>query len=115
MPLRERIHSSVVSMRRVSASLRTTFFGTPIPLPVMTDFMSARCAPSCVSLRVERKQVVFFEAVLPSAELADDFGAAGLDHLAQLVGREKRQRRERPFRAARARIAQRNVEAGIDL
>src|SRR5207237_6386288 len=110
MPLRVRIHSSVVSMMRVRASLRTTFFGTPIPLPVMTlrireSGVGSResmfptpdsrfpTPGSCIRLRVKRKQVVFFEAVLPSAELADHFGTAGLDHLAQLVGREKGQRR----------------------
>src|SRR5438045_1353868 len=108
MPLRVRIHSSVVSMRRVSASLRTTFFGTPIPLPVMTLFIresgvgSRESFPapdsrfptpgSCVSLRVKRKQVVIFESVLASAELADNLGASGFDHVAQLVVREERQR-----------------------
>src|SRR5207302_6030538 len=100
IPLRVRIHSSVVSMSGVSASLRTTFFGTPIPLPVMTDFMGARCAPSCVSLRVQRKQVVFVEPILAAAELTHHFRAAGIDHLAQLVGREECQRRERALRAA---------------
>src|ERR1043166_4419993 len=42
MPLRVRIHSSVVSMIRASFSFETTFFGMPIPLPVMTLFMDAK-------------------------------------------------------------------------
>src|SRR5438477_7392542 len=41
MPLRVRIHSSVVSMMRASFSFGTTFFGMPIPLPVITLFMDA--------------------------------------------------------------------------
>src|SRR5258706_880019 len=42
MPLRDRIHSSVVSMMRASFSFGTTFFGMPIPLPVITLFMDGR-------------------------------------------------------------------------
>ena len=39
MPLRVRIHSSEVSMIFASIALGTTFFGMPMPEPVMTDFM----------------------------------------------------------------------------
>src|SRR5713226_6904132 len=42
MPLRVLIHSSVVSMMRASFSFETTFFGMPIPLPVITLFMDGR-------------------------------------------------------------------------
>src|SRR5438128_6754384 len=72
-------------------------------------------AESCVSVGVQRKEVVFSEAILPPAKLADDFGSLLTDHLAQLVGREERQRREGAFGTAGARVAERNIEAGIDL
>src|SRR3954467_4525995 len=42
MPLRVRIHSSLVSMMRASFSFGTTFFGMPIPLPVITLFMDVK-------------------------------------------------------------------------
>jgi hypothetical protein len=37
MPLRVRIHSSLVSMIRPSIAFGTTFFGMPMPLPVMIE------------------------------------------------------------------------------
>src|SRR2546428_7981846 len=120
-------------MMRASASLGTTFFGMPIPLPVMTAFMgerraasgepdewarsplAARGSPSCIRLRVQRKEIVPGKAVLPAAELTDHLGAALGNHLAQLVGGEKLERRQRALTAAAARVAERHVEARIDL
>src|SRR5438067_6291654 len=101
-------------MMRASLSLGTTFFGIPMPLPVMTDFMCGRAA-SCIRLRRQRKDVARGEAVLPPAELADHFGAALIDHLLPLVVREQRQRRQRALAAALAGVAERHVEARIDL
>src|SRR5437867_1763999 len=58
-------------------------------------------AESCVRPRVERKEIVAGEPVFAPAELTNDLRAALIDHFAQLVGREKRQRRQRALAAAR--------------
>src|SRR6266536_3883606 len=97
----------------VSASFRTTFFGMPMPLPVMTLFI--RETRSCVRVRVQRKEVFAREPVFPATELTNNLGTALIDHLAQVVGPEQRQRRQRAFAAARTAVTERNVEARIDL
>src|SRR5258708_37372090 len=52
MPLRVRIHSSLVSMMRESFSFGTTFFGMRIPLPVITHFIDVRAYTArCLLLR----------------------------------------------------------------
>src|SRR4051812_32065237 len=96
-----------------SASLGTRFAGMPIPVPVMMVFMSER--RSCVMLRGQRKKVLRGEGVLASAELTDHVRAALADHLLQFFRRKERQRRERALRAAGAGVAERDVEARIDL
>src|SRR5689334_9183536 len=99
-------------MMRASLSLGTTWLPTPMPVPRMTDFTRAA---SCIRLRGQRKKVLAREAVLAPAELASHLGAALLDHLLPLVFAEQRQRRERALAAALAGVAQRHVEARIDL
>src|SRR5438128_6636492 len=97
----------------VSASFRTTFFGMPIPLPVMTLFIRER--GSCVRVRVECKQVFARKPILSATELTHHLGTALIDHLAQLVRREKGQRRKGALPAARTGVTERNIEARIDL
>src|SRR5712692_8981798 len=100
-------------MIRVSAAFGTRFFGMPIPLPVMTLFM--REGRSCVRLRVECKEIVARKPVFPATELTHHLRTALVDHLLKLACREKRQRSQGPFAAARAGVTERNVEAGVDL
>src|SRR5712691_4139366 len=64
---------------------------------------------------MERKEIVSGEPIFAPAKLTNHLGAALIDHLSQLVGREKRQRGERSLPAARACVAERHVEARIDL
>src|SRR5436309_15548248 len=101
-------------MMRASLSLGTTLPGMPIPLPTMTDFMCG-CAASCIRLRVQRNQIGAAEVVLPPTKFAGHVSAALVDHLLQLVGREERQRRQRALAAATAGVAERHVEARVDL
>src|SRR5207244_12220679 len=129
MPLRVRIHSSLVSIMRESRSFGTTLSGTPIPVPVMTDFIlwmtdtlvchdrqdCLSSTASCIRLRRQRNKIVRGEAVVASAELARDVRSALLDHLLQLRGGKESERRERSLAAAGAGVAQRDVETGVDL
>src|SRR5436305_11005951 len=63
----------------------------------------------------QAEELVLREVVLPPAELADYLGRLLAHHLAQLVVGEERQRREGALAAARAGVAERDVEARIDL
>src|SRR5437763_16995137 len=74
-----------------------------------------RINSSCSRLRRQRKDVVAREAVLAPAELAGHFGPALIDHLLPLLLGEKRERRQRALAAALAGVAERHVEARIDL
>src|SRR5882724_3058340 len=66
MPLRVRIHSSVVSMMRASFSFATTFFGMPIPLPVITLFMDGR-AYTARSLLLRQGSEATMKRLIPYA------------------------------------------------
>src|SRR5438309_2405578 len=122
-------------MMRDSTSLRTTFFGMPIPVPVMIDRMcgefSSPISPQrrrghggkakkisvllCVSVvSLSARNLVRRKRVLPPAELANDFLSALIDHRLQLVVREERERGEGALAGARAAVFERDVERRVE-
>src|SRR4051812_21532092 len=95
-----------------SAALGTACAPTAMPLPVMTERMVSVSASVYLG---QAEEVVGRELVLAPAELARHLGDLVVHHLPQLALGEERQRREGTLAAARAAVAERHVEAGIDL